>query len=119
MTELDLNELVLTWVAAYGSPMVAGILFLGALGVPVPGTLLVIASGAFIRQNFLDPYTTPLVGLAGAVAGDTIGYGVGRFAHGWIERRFGQTTAWKNARDFFERRRPRNTAAQGGAVFTG
>ena len=104
MTDLDLNELVLTWVTIYGSPMVAGILLLGALGVPVPGTLLVIASGAFIRQNFLDLYTTPILALAGAVVGDTIGYGVGRFAHIWIERRFGQTAAWKNARDFFGRR---------------
>ena len=32
MTDLDLNELVLTWVTTYGSPMVAGILLLGALG---------------------------------------------------------------------------------------
>lgn len=104
MTEFDLTELVLSWVTTYGSPMVAGILLVGALGVPVPGTLLVIASGAFVRQEFLSLYTTPIFGLIGAVAGDTIVYSVGRFARVWIENRFGRTAAWTRARDFFEQR---------------
>ncbi len=104
LAELDLNELVLTWVITYGSPMVAGVLFLGALGIPLPGTLLVIASGAFIRQGFMDIYTTPPFGLGGALAGDIIVYGLGRFARGWIQRRFGQSPAWQNAEAYFRRR---------------
>ncbi len=102
--DVDLTELVLSWVTTYGSPMVGGVLLLGALGIPVPGTLLVIASGAFIRQGFLNLYTTPLAGLAGAVTGDIIVYGLGRFASVWIEQRFGQTAGWKKAKDFFQRR---------------
>lgn len=104
MTDLDLNQLVLTYVTTYGSPMVAGLLLLGALGIPVPATLLVIASGAFIRQNFLDIYSTPPLALAGAVVGDTIVYAVGRFARTWIEKRFGRSAAWQKAQAFFERR---------------
>ena len=80
LSELDLNELVLTWAIVYGSPMVAAALLLGAMGIPIPGTLLVIASGAFIRQGILDIYTTPLLALIGAVTGDIIVFGVGRFA---------------------------------------
>ena len=104
LTELDLNELALIWVITYGSPMVAGVLFLGALGIPLPGTLLVIASGAFIRQGFMDLYTTPPLGLSGALAGDIIVYGLGRFARGWIQHRFGQSTTWQKAEAYFKRR---------------
>jgi membrane protein DedA with SNARE-associated domain len=104
MSDLSLNELVLTWVIIYGSPMVAGALFLGALGIPVPGTLLVIATGAFVRQGVLDIYTPPLLGVIGVGVGDTIIYGLGRFARGWIQKRFGQSAAWKKSEAFFNRR---------------
>jgi membrane protein DedA with SNARE-associated domain len=104
LADLDLNALLLTWVITYGSPMVAGILFLGALGIPLPGTVLVIASGAFIRQGVMDIYTTPPLGLGGALAGDIIIYGLGRFARGWIQSRFGQSSAWQKAEAYFQRR---------------
>jgi len=104
MTDLDLNSLILTWMLSYGSPVVGLALLVGALGVPVPGTIIVIASGAFIRQEMLDLYTTPLSGLVGVMIGDTAVYGVGWFAHLWIGRRFGESTAWKNAQRYFERR---------------
>jgi membrane protein DedA with SNARE-associated domain len=77
---------------------------LGGLGVPLPGTLLVIASGAFIRQELLDAVSTPLLGYLGTIAGDASLYAIGFFASGWIQRRFGQTPAWKNAHLLFEKR---------------
>lgn len=104
MNNLDLTSLALTWIAAYGAPMVAALLYLGGLGLPLPGTLVVIASGAFIRQNLLDAYATPLLGYAGTIAGDASLYAIGFFASGWIEARLGQTAAWKSARTLFERR---------------
>ena len=45
LSELDFNGLVLIWVITYGSPMVAGVLFFGALGIPLPGTLLILVQG--------------------------------------------------------------------------
>ncbi len=110
MTELNLNELLLTWIVSYGSPMVAGVLLVGALGLPVPGTLIVIATGAFIRQEFLDIYTTLILGWLGVVVGDVIGYDLGRFANIWIERRFGKSSTWQKAQHIFERR-------GGGAIY--
>jgi membrane-associated protein len=104
MSGIDLSSLVLGWIAAYGAPMVAGLLFLGGLGVPLPATLIVIASGAFIRQNLLDMYSTPILGYLGTISGDSLLYALGFFASGWIEHRFGQTAAWKNAHTLFERR---------------
>jgi membrane protein DedA with SNARE-associated domain len=100
----DLSSLVLNWIAQYGAPMVAGLLYLGGLGLPLPGTLLVIASGAFIRQSLLDGVYTPVLGYFGTVAGDASLYAVGFFASGWIRRRFGDTPAWKSAQSLFERR---------------
>jgi membrane-associated protein len=101
---IDITSLALGWMASYGAPMVAGLLFLGGLGLPLPCTLLVIASGAFIRQELLDAYATPLLGYFGTVAGDSLLYAIGFFASGWIQRRFGQTAAWKNAHLLFEQR---------------
>jgi membrane-associated protein len=101
---IDITSLALNWVATYGSPMVAGLLFLGGLGIPLPATLIVVASGAFIRLSLLDIYSTPLLGYLGTITGDALLYAVGYFASGWIHRRFGQTVAWKNAHVLFERR---------------
>ncbi|MBN1994719.1 MAG: VTT domain-containing protein, partial [Anaerolineae bacterium] len=48
-----------------------------------------------------------LAGLLGAVMGDNAGYALGRFANGWIQRRFGRSSAWQTAQQRF---------AQSGAV---
>jgi membrane protein DedA with SNARE-associated domain len=101
---IDLTSLALGWMATYGAPMVAGLLYLGGLGLPLPGTLLVIASGAFIRQNLLDAISTPLLGYLGTISGDASLYAIGFFASGWIEQRFGETSTWKSAHTLFERR---------------
>lgn len=101
---MDISSLALGWVASYGAPMVALILFLGGIGIPLPGTLIVIACGAFIRQNLLDGLTTPIFGYLGTIAGDTILYSLGFFASTWIENRFGSTAAWKSAHSLFDRR---------------
>jgi len=104
MSDLNLQELFLNLIVSYGEPMIAIVLLLGALGVPLPGTLMVIASGAFVRQGILNIFSTPLFGLLGAVSGDTIIYGLGRFANVWIKQRFGQTASWQKAHTFFEQR---------------
>ena len=104
MNLTDLNDLLLTYLITYGSPMLAAALLLGALGIPVPGTLIVIAAGAFVRQGVLDIYSTPSLGLSGAVGGDIIVYGLGRFARVWIQKRFGQSPIWQKAEAYFRRR---------------
>jgi membrane-associated protein len=104
MNLTDLNDLLLTYLITYGSPMLAAALLLGALGLPVPGTLIVIAAGAFVRQGVLDIYSTPSLGLSGAVGGDLIVYGLGRFARVWIQKRFGQSPIWQKAEAYFRRR---------------
>lgn len=100
----SLSDLVLNWMATYGSPIIAALLYIGALGIPVPGTLIVIASGAFIRQDLLELVPTSAYGYLGTIAGDVSLYALAYFAGTRIERRFGQTAAWGSARDLFKRR---------------
>lgn len=104
MSDLNLTDLFLTGMITYGPPALGMALLLGALGIPVPGTLMVIAAGAFVRQGVLDMVTAAGLGLLGAVVGDSASYIVGRFARGWVQRRFGQSAAWQKAQETFNRR---------------
>ena len=42
-----MSDFLLTLIINYGPPVFAALLFLGALGVPVGASVLVIAAGAF------------------------------------------------------------------------
>ena len=104
MTELNLTDLFLTGVIVYGAPAFSLALLLGAIGIPLPGSLLVIAAGAFVRQGVLDGGVALGLGLIGAVLGDSLSYGLGRFAKRWVQARFGQAPAWHKAQTTFNRR---------------
>lgn len=100
----DLNDLLLTYIVTYGAFAVGGVLFTAALGLPLPSTLFVLASGAFIQQGVLDLYSTAIVALLAAVLGDTLSYGMGRLLRHPIQSRFGQSAAWRNAETYFNQR---------------
>jgi len=100
----ELSNQFLTWIVVYGSPMLSLALFLGALGLPLPGTFFVIAAGAFIRQGVLDGSLTLLLGLGSVVLGDLTSYGVGRFASTGIQKRFGASSSWQEAKATLHRR---------------
>ena len=51
---------------------------LGALGFPIPTSLLVIAGGAFSRQGMLNLMPAAGLGLLGAITGDSISFAMGR-----------------------------------------
>ncbi len=93
----DLSDSLLTWVIIYGPSMLFLALLLGAAGLPAPGTFLVLAAGAFVRQGMLELYPALASALIGASLGDSISYGMGRFARGPILKRFGNSTTWQKA----------------------
>jgi membrane-associated protein len=99
-----MSDFILTLVINYGSPLIAVVLFLGALGFPVGASVLVIAAGAFSEQGILAWHTTVLLGLFGAVLGDMLSFGLGYYARDGVNARFGRSPAWKSARDTFDRR---------------
>jgi membrane protein DedA with SNARE-associated domain len=100
----ELSESLLSWIIIYGPSMLFLALLLGALGIPVPATFLLLASGAFVRQGVLNPSGAFIFGLLGAVLGDIVSYGMGRFARGPIVRRFGNSPTWQKAELNFRRR---------------
>lgn len=97
------SAFLLPLVLTYGAPALALALLAGAAGLPVPGSLLVIAAGAFARQGLLDWPTAGALALAGTILGDSIGFGMGFFANGWVNRHFGGTNAWQNASETFQK----------------
>ena len=99
----ELTDLLLALVLNFGALALGSALLIGALGVPMPTTLLVIAGGAYVRQGMIDPLLLVGFGLIGAVIGDTITYGIGRYAGGWSERRYGNAGRWMSARASFQK----------------
>lgn len=93
----DLSSTLLSWILVYGAIILFATVLLGAIGVPLPCTFLVLAAGAFIRQDALDLPSALGWGLLGVVIGDCLSYGIGHVARGPILRRFGQLDAWRSA----------------------
>jgi membrane protein DedA with SNARE-associated domain len=89
-----MSEYLLTQIINYGAPLFGLILFLAALGAPLPASLLLIAAGAFSQQGFLDWLSTGVFGFLGAVFGDAISFGMGFFAKSRVSKRFEGSPAW-------------------------
>jgi membrane-associated protein len=99
-----MSEFFLTQVINFGAPLVGLILFLGALGLPIGASVVVIAAGAFCQQGILDWPSTVIIGLIGAAIGDILSYSIGYYAKDWVQRRFGKSPAWRSARASFQQR---------------
>ncbi len=101
MTELA--GWLLTALINYGALALGVTLFLAALGVPLPASMLVIAAGAFAQQGVLGVPDAAAAALAGAVAGDSGSYGIGRFAGARIPSRVRASPAWARSVALFAR----------------
>ncbi len=97
-----MSDFVLTLLINYGAPAFALLLLLGAIGVPVGASILVIAAGAFSQQGILHWTVTAAAGLIGTIIGDTLSFGIGFYAKEWLDLRFGKSSAWRSAREVFE-----------------
>jgi len=98
-----MSEWLLTQIINYGAPILGGIVFLGALGIPFPATVIVIAVGAFCRQGFLSWHSTGLIGLTCVVLGDCLSYAMGYYAREPVLRRFRGSANWLQAENTFQR----------------
>ena len=84
-----MSEFVLALVADYGLPIIFCVTFLSCLAVPIPSSLLMLASGGFAATG--DLVLSAVLGAAfcGAVLGDNTGYwiarGLGDRLHNWLE----------------------------------
>src|SRR5512143_1217205 len=97
-----MSDLLLTLLINYGAPAFGGLLLLGALGLPVGASVLVIAAGAFSQQGLLSWPAAAALGLLGAVMGDALSFGIGFYAKERVDRRFGNSPTWRSAQAGFE-----------------
>jgi membrane-associated protein len=74
----ELKHLIEHW----GYLAICVAILLGNLGVPVPEESTLVLAGYFVRQGDLRFPAVLLVGIVSAIAGDNLGY--------WIGRRYGQ-----------------------------
>lgn len=99
-----MSEQILEWFSIYGLPVYFFILSASSLGIPMPVKLTMLVIGSFVEQEEIEFWQALLVGSAGAVTGDQIGYFLGRFGgRNLIERmtdRFGGAEKIKRAEDF-------------------
>ena len=66
------------YLAVFLGPLLENTIFLGAL---IPGTLVMLLAGLSAHDGLIALWPAIPLGIAGAMIGDTISYGIGRF--GW------------------------------------
>lgn len=102
MSEI-ISSFLLTQVINYGAPLFGVTLFLGAMGIPLPASLMVIAVGSFSQQGYFSVWPMALVGLLSAILGDAISFSMGHYAKDWVQKKISQSAAWGNAQNTFQR----------------
>jgi membrane protein DedA with SNARE-associated domain len=96
-------ELLMGLFIAYGYWIVFTAILLDNAGLPIPGELLLLAFGVLAKDGHLDLLVGLAVAATAALAGDNIGYWLGRVAGTRIFARAGRT--------------PRFTPGRGSVVF--
>ena len=73
-------------VPVYGLWLVALVTFLSCLAVPVPASLLMVAAGSFAAAGDLSLSATIAAAFLGGLAGDQVGYAIGRRGSALMQR---------------------------------
>jgi membrane protein DedA with SNARE-associated domain len=94
----DLATLLVAWLAVHTYPVAALTVLIGAIGVPLPSAVIVLAAGSLSTDG--DPDLTELFGviLAAAVLGDVISYCIGRWGGHLLLGRLGARVGLTPAR---------------------
>lgn len=75
------------WIAAYGTPAIFVLLFLGVFGLPVPDETLLTFAGVLARRGHLALPSVWIAATLGSMGGITLSYLLGRtLGHGVVER---------------------------------
>lgn len=102
------TDAILSALLVYGYPALGITLFLGALGLPVPTGLATTLAGSLAARGQLSWLIAAAIAITASVAGDIIGYAIGRrLGTGFVERRgrwLGLTPSrYAHVRRLFER----------------
>lgn len=75
---------------SYGYLAVGGLIFVEDFGVPAPGETVLIAAAVYAGAGQLNIVLVALIGFLAAVAGDNVGYAIGRFGGQRLVLRWGR-----------------------------
>lgn len=93
---MSLSDQLLGDLSFYGMPMLFGVTVAASIGVPLPMSLLLIAAGSFADHGEMNGSAVIAVATTGAVLGDQIGYGLGR----WGDRKLAaRVSRWLGSED--------------------
>lgn len=102
---LSLTDWLLGLVPQYGVWLLALSTFLSCLALPIPASLLMLAGGGFAAAGDLSITAVATAALAGAVAGDQVGYLAGRAGGAGLLARMGaKAQPVAHAADYLARR---------------
>lgn len=74
----------------WGYAGVAFFIFFEDFGIPLPGETMLIAAALYAGTGGLNIYLVGLIAFAAALAGDNVGYAIGRFGGRELIERFGK-----------------------------
>lgn len=76
---MTIGDQLLAAFALYGLPVLFGVVVIASAGVPLPSSFLLVAAGSFVEQGNMDLWWVIALASIGAILGDQIGYGIGRW----------------------------------------
>lgn len=72
-----MTDWILPQLSYYGATLLFFTTFLSCIAMPIPASLVMLASGAFVASGELSYLTAVSAALTGAILGDQAGYGMG------------------------------------------
>lgn len=93
-----ISDEVLTALLVYGYPVLGLILFLGAVGLPLPDGVATTVAGSLASQGRLDWIWAAAITVVASVLGDAAGYGLGHSLSGKILERYGRWIGYSLSR---------------------
>ncbi len=79
---------LLAALTRYGSPALFAVVAVAAVGVPLPVTSLLIITGSLVAQEAMNVWAAIAIAAAGSVAGDQLGFAIGRWGGKALVARF-------------------------------
>jgi membrane protein DedA with SNARE-associated domain len=74
-----MTDQLLAALSVYGLPVLFAVIFIAAIGVPFPVSLLLVAAGSFVEQGEMQFLPVVLIASLAAIMGDQVGYVMARW----------------------------------------
>jgi membrane-associated protein len=87
---MSLTDQLLAALSQFGLPVLFSVIAIAAVGVPMPVTLMLVATGSFVQLGEMRLWQVILVASTAAIIGDQIGYAIGHWGGQRIAERLRQ-----------------------------